>query len=47
LGWLDDVRLVIQQNNTPALSVLNLSSILVSELAPAGAYLGTFPAALT
>ena len=50
LGWLDNARVVIQQIDTSALSVLEVDQFVlrsVSGLSPGGAYLGTFPAALT
>jgi len=56
LGWLDENHLVIQQADSPALSVLEIVDSLVagrlwqlraiSEISAEGAYLGTFPAAV-
>ena len=57
LGWLDSEHIVIQQIDTPALSVIELgpsvgtgrlSTIRFStQIAPGGSYLGAFPAAVT
>ena len=57
LGWLDSEHIIIQQIDTPALSVIELgpsvgtgrlSTIRFStQIAPGGSYLGAFPAAVT
>jgi hypothetical protein len=49
LGWLDNDRIVIQQIDKPALSVLELAGSGIgaaAEISPGGAYLGTFPASV-
>jgi hypothetical protein len=49
-GWLDDTHLVIQRPDTSELSVLGVAGWTItslSELAPGGSYLGTFPTSLT
>jgi hypothetical protein len=56
-GWLDDERVVIQHVDSPTLSVLvivpsettsHLWTIrAITQIAPGGSYLGTFPAAVT
>jgi hypothetical protein len=48
-GWLDDTHLVIQRPDTSELSVLGVAGWTItslSELAPGGSYLGTFPTSL-
>ncbi len=47
LGWLDSDRLVFRALNGVALSVLELDTKVSAEISPGGAYLGTFPAAVT
>lgn len=47
LGWLDSDRIVFRALNAVALSVLDLDTKLSVEISPGGAYLGTFPTALT
>ena len=47
LGWLDSDRIVFRALNGVALSVLELDTKASAEISPGGAYLGTFPTALT
>jgi hypothetical protein len=50
LGWLDESHIVIQQGYAPFLSVIEVDAFTlqsIAEISPAGAYLGTFPAAVT
>jgi hypothetical protein len=47
LGWLDSDRIVFRALNGVALSVLELDTKVSAEISPGGAYLGTFPAAVT
>jgi hypothetical protein len=49
-GWLDDTHLVIQELGSSQLSALGVAGWTItslSELAPVGSYLGTFPTRLT
>jgi len=47
LGWLDSDRIVVRALDCIALSVLELDTKATAEISPGGAYLGTFPAAVT